>query len=133
MYDTADRKSTTAPRRAQLAQSRSDCSSSGLSGWAFVFGVYGETNEATRAEISEMAKVGAANRWRDMGQTSQVKAYCMQSSSTYSRGRWASLPSLQTPACTCGCFPSFQNQRQPRVLPVLHVYGFNTSTHLSPM
>ena len=33
----------------------------------FVFGVYGETNAATRAEISEMAKVGAANRWRGIG------------------------------------------------------------------
>ena len=41
---------------------------------AFVFGVYGETNEATRAEISEMAKVRAAKRWQGMGQTSQVKA-----------------------------------------------------------
>ena len=44
---------------------------------AFVFGVYGETNEATRAEISEMAMVGAAKRWRGMGQTSQVKAYAV--------------------------------------------------------
>ena len=44
---------------------------------AFVFGVYGETNEATRAEISEMAMVGAAKLWRSMGQTSQVKAYAV--------------------------------------------------------
>jgi len=44
---------------------------------AFVFGVYGETNEATRAEISEMAMVGAAKLWRGMGQTSQVKAYAV--------------------------------------------------------
>jgi hypothetical protein len=33
----------------------------------------------------------------------------MQSSSTHSRGRWASLPSVQTPACTCGCFPAFRS------------------------
>ena len=73
-------KYTTAPRLARLAQSRS----AGVVR-AFVFDVYGETTEDTRAEISEMASVGAANRWRGMGHAS-----------------------MHTPACACGCFPEFR-------------------------
>ena len=41
----------------------------------FVFGFLGETNNAVRKLAKDMAKVGARNLWRQMGQTSQVNAY----------------------------------------------------------
>ena len=41
----------------------------------FVFGFLGETNNAVRKLVKEMATVGARNLWRQMGQTCQNNAY----------------------------------------------------------
>ena len=41
----------------------------------FVFGFLGETNNAVRKLVKDIATVGARNLWRQMGQTSQVNAY----------------------------------------------------------
>ena len=96
---------TTAPRRARLARSRSACSSSGLSGRSSSAFTAKPTRprgqKSVRWPWSEPRNVGGV--W-----DRPLRSKRMQSSSTHSRGRWASRPSVQTPACACECFPFFR-------------------------